>query len=65
MYYYTKTAQPSYLVIRPDEYMLFVRRGHEIALRKHGWIPGKSQAKEIWKKLSKPCFPDRCFQGKR
>jgi len=30
--YYTGTAQPSYLVVLPDEYMLFIRSGIEFAL---------------------------------
>ena len=29
--YYTGTAQPAYLVVRPTDYMLFVRRGHAFA----------------------------------
>ncbi len=37
VFYYTGTAQPSYLVILPDDYMLFVRRGYEIALQE-SWL---------------------------
>lgn len=32
VFYYTGTAQPSYLVILPDDYFLFVRSGVEFAL---------------------------------
>jgi Xaa-Pro aminopeptidase len=32
IYYYTGTAQPSYLVVTPEEYILFVRSGFEFAL---------------------------------
>jgi len=45
VYYYTNTAQPSYLVISPDEYMLFVRRGHDIALRE-AWLDAGQIATE-------------------
>ncbi|MBI2525369.1 MAG: aminopeptidase P family protein, partial [Candidatus Rokubacteria bacterium] len=36
VYYYTGTAQPSYLVVRPDDYVLFVLRGHDFARRESG-----------------------------
>ena len=36
--YYTGTAQPSYLVVRPQEYFLFVRSGLEFALNE-AFIP--------------------------
>jgi len=32
-YYYTGTAQPAYLVVLPEDFRLFVRRGHDIALK--------------------------------
>ena len=32
VFYYTGTAQPSYLVVLPDEYMLFIRSGFDFAL---------------------------------
>ena len=32
VFYYTGTAQPSYLFVSPEEYILFVRRGLEFAL---------------------------------
>ena len=31
--YYTGTAQPSYLLVKPDDYRLFVRSGYDFALR--------------------------------
>jgi len=34
--YYTGTAQPSYFVVLPRDYMLFVRRGYEFARRECG-----------------------------
>ncbi len=32
VFYYTGTAQPSYLVVLPDDYMLFIRSGFDFAL---------------------------------
>lgn len=37
VYYYSGTAQPAYLVILPDDYRLFVRRGYEIARQESGY----------------------------
>jgi Xaa-Pro aminopeptidase len=36
IYYYTGTAQPSYFVVLPNDYLLFVRRGYEFARRESG-----------------------------
>jgi Xaa-Pro dipeptidase len=33
IFYYTGTAQPSYLVVLPDDYFLFVRSGFDFALK--------------------------------
>jgi Xaa-Pro dipeptidase len=33
IFYYTGTAQPSYLVVRPDQYNLYIRSGLDFALR--------------------------------
>jgi Xaa-Pro aminopeptidase len=33
VFYYTGTAQPAYLVVLPDDYSLYIRRGYEIACR--------------------------------
>jgi len=41
VFYYTGTAQPSYLVILPDDYTLFVRRGYEISLQESWLDDGK------------------------
>jgi Xaa-Pro dipeptidase len=38
--FYTGTAQPSYLVILPDDYFLFVRSGIEFAMREAAINPG-------------------------
>ena len=32
VFYYTGTAQPSCLVVLPDDYMLFIRSGFDFAL---------------------------------
>jgi Xaa-Pro dipeptidase len=37
VYYYSGTAQPAYLVVLPDDYRLFVRRGDEIARLESGY----------------------------
>ena len=37
VYYYSGTAQPAYLVVLPDDYRLFVRRGYEIAGMESGY----------------------------
>jgi len=37
IYYYSGTAQPAYLVVLPDDYRLFVRRGYEIAAMESGF----------------------------
>jgi len=39
--YYTGTAQPEWLVLRPDDYHLFVRSGMDFALRESPLPPGK------------------------
>jgi Xaa-Pro dipeptidase len=33
IFYYTGTAQPSYLLVLPDEYFLFVRSGYDFAVK--------------------------------
>ena len=33
IYYYTGTAQPSYLLVLPDKYFLFVRSGYDFAVK--------------------------------
>lgn len=43
IYYYTGTSQPAYLVVLPDTYRLFVRRGYDIALRESGLEAGRIQ----------------------
>jgi Xaa-Pro dipeptidase len=37
VYYYSGTAQPAYLVVLPDDYRLFVRRGYETARLESGY----------------------------
>jgi len=41
IYYYTGTSQPSYLVVLPGDYRLFVRRGYDLALRESGLEAGR------------------------
>jgi len=43
--YYTGTAQPSYLAVLPDDYMLFVRSGYDFALNEI-CIPGSKIREE-------------------
>ena len=43
--YYTGTAQPSYLVVLPEDYFLFVRSGFEFA-KKEACIPKEKIIKE-------------------
>ena len=33
IFYYTGTAQPSYLLVLPDDYFLFVRSGNDFAVK--------------------------------
>ena len=45
IYYYTGTSQPAYLVVLPDDYRLFVRRGYDIASRESG-LPAERLCEE-------------------
>jgi hypothetical protein len=37
IFYYTGTAQPSYLVVLPDDFLLFVRSGFDLYLTRQIW----------------------------
>jgi Xaa-Pro dipeptidase len=56
-YYYTGTAQPAYLVVVPDDYMLFVRRGYDIALRQSGLEVERIQDERTPKVIARRMFP--------
>ncbi len=58
VYYYTGTAQPSYLLVRPDDYQLCVRRGIDWA-RRESWLPAEKILAE--KSLARAC--GRLFPG--
>lgn len=53
--YYTGTAQPAFLVVLPDDYRLFVRRGVEFARRECGLeaerIVGEARLDEIARRM--------------
>ena len=55
VFYYTGTAQPSYFVVLPDEYFLFVKSGFEFAINEV-FIPNERVGEErnlenIYKKI--------------
>jgi len=59
VYYYTGTAQPSYLVVRPDDYVLFVLRGHDFARRESGLAAERIVAEGNLKTIGARMFPGR------
>ena len=63
--YYANTAQPSYLVIRPDEYMLFVRRGYEIAVGESWLDAGRIVDERSLGKIIQTMFPGPAFPGEQ
>ena len=57
IFYYTGTAQPSYLAVRPDEYKLFVRRGFEVAINE-AWLTAEQISSEgNLERIIKEFFP--------
>ncbi|HYA40782.1 MAG TPA: Xaa-Pro peptidase family protein [Syntrophobacteraceae bacterium] len=64
VFYYTNTAQPSYLVVCPDEYMLFARRGFEIAVRETWLDKGQVAAEGNPERIIRRMFPGPGFSGK-
>ncbi|MGA2940234.1 MAG: Xaa-Pro peptidase family protein [Syntrophobacteraceae bacterium] len=63
--YYTNTAQPSYLVIGPDEYMLFVRRGYDIAVAESWLDAGRIVNERSLEKIIQTMFPGPRFPGEK
>ena len=57
IYYYTGTAQPSSLVVLPDDYRLFVRRGYEFARRESGLEAGRIVPEGSIKAICQRMFP--------
>jgi Xaa-Pro aminopeptidase len=57
IYYYTGTAQPAYLVVLPGDYMLFVRRGYDIALRQSGLEAERIQDERNPRAIARRMFP--------
>ncbi|MFH1627741.1 MAG: Xaa-Pro peptidase family protein, partial [Pseudomonadota bacterium] len=56
VYYYTGTAQPSYLVVFPEEYFLYVRSGldfalHEVFIEKDR-MKGERRLEKVFKEIS-------------
>ncbi len=49
--YYTGTAQPSYLVVSPDDYTLFVKSGYRFALRDTFIDPSRIKEERSLKKI--------------
>ena len=58
VYYYSGTAQPAYLVVLPDDYRLFVRRGYEIARMESGY-----EKERIVKGASLEAIAQQMFPG--
>jgi Xaa-Pro aminopeptidase len=59
VYYYSGTAQPAYLVVLPDDYRLFVRRGYEIARMESGY-----ETERIVKEPSLEAVVQQMFPGR-
>lgn len=57
IYYYSGTAQPACLVILPEDYRLFVRRGYEIALRETDLESGRIAGERSLEKIIRMMFP--------
>ncbi|MBI4776074.1 MAG: aminopeptidase P family protein [Deltaproteobacteria bacterium] len=57
VYYYTGTAQPAFLIVRPDDYFLFVINGIEFAHRDSPLPPEKIISERSLEKMSGRMFP--------
>jgi Xaa-Pro dipeptidase len=57
VYYYSGTAQPAYLVVLPDDYRLFVRRGYETALKESGIERERIVSEGSLEAIAKQMFP--------
>lgn len=58
IYYYTGTAQPSYLVVMPDDFFLFVRSGFEFAVDDVFIEKDKMKEQRQLKEVYKDVFSD-------
>jgi Xaa-Pro dipeptidase len=57
VFYYSGTAQPAYLVVLPDDYRLFVRRGYETALTESGLEKERIVSEGSLQAIAKWAFP--------
>jgi Xaa-Pro aminopeptidase len=57
VYYYSGTAQPAYLVVLPDDYRLFVRRGYEIARLESGFDQERIVQGNFLEEIVQQMFP--------
>jgi Xaa-Pro dipeptidase len=57
VYYYCGTAQPAYLVVLPDDYRLFVRRGYEIAGLESGYEKERIVKGASFEAIAQQMFP--------
>ena len=57
VFYYTGTAQPSYLIVRPDDYLLFVLNGIDFARRESPLPPEKIIPERKLEKMFSRMFP--------
>ena len=56
-YYYSGTAQPAYLVVSPDDFRLFVRRGYDIALGESDLEAGRIVEEKSLETIAQMMFP--------
>jgi Xaa-Pro dipeptidase len=57
VFYYSGTAQPAYLVVLPDDYRLFVRRGYEIARMESGYEKERIVKEASFEAVARRMFP--------
>jgi Xaa-Pro aminopeptidase len=55
--YYTGTAQPAYLVVLPEDYLLFVSRGYDFARRDFGLPAERMVAEGKLEQIGRRMFP--------
>ncbi len=67
VFYYTGTAQPSYLVVLPDDYRLFIRSGYDFACNEvfidKGKIEEERRLDNIYKKIFRDLSQGACRIG--
>jgi Xaa-Pro dipeptidase len=64
VYYYSGTAQPAYLVVLPEDYRLFVRRGHEIAVLESGYEQERIVKEGSLEAIVQQMFPGEVLRTK-